>query len=327
MPLIGDLTLFAPNTDALSSEVNANFAIIKTAFNSSAVLTDAPRTITVRHTYVGGLSVTGGTLLVSVPTTFSALLRNERPPGNELFAARTVGDTFDRLSIRTNGRIARGTGVADLDTFEVRIGTGRIRVTNQSDGSAPTAGGLEVFGLSAVSHVDTEGFLRSTRPNGSNYALQVRSAGQTEPNLVIRASGDINWFDGTSTDPDVRLRRSSQGWLELGGNLRVTGRLLAQSGMYNAGDSGTAKTINWANGPIQSVRMTGNCTFSFTGGNPGDTVALHLIQDGTGGRTMTFTGLSFGDHTPDFKTGANQENIVTALVTVQGYRASHVWRS
>src|SRR5690606_22750434 len=121
---------------------------------------------------------------------------------------------------------------------------------------APTAGGLDVYGVSAVSHIDSTGFIRSTRPSSSNYAIQVRVEGQAEPNLVIRASGEIDWFDGASASPDVRLGRSSQEWLTLTGNLRVTGRLLGQSGMYNAGDSGTAKTINWANGPIQSVRMT-----------------------------------------------------------------------
>lgn len=60
--------------------------------------------------------------------------------------------------------------------------------------------------------------------------------------------------------------------------------------IYDAGNSGAAKTIDWANGQKQKVTMTDNCTFSFTNMVAGATYTLYLIQDGTGGRTHTWTG-------------------------------------
>lgn len=326
MPLIGDLTLFAPNTDALAAEVNANFAAVRTVFNNSAVLVDVPRTINVRHTYAGGLTVSGGTLAVTAPAEFSALTRFARAAGTELVAGRTTGESNDRWSLRANGRVARGPGNAAWDLYEVRSGAGWFRVTNMADGSEATAGGIDVFGVRARGHVDADGYLRSSRPIASDYGVQVRVDGNIEPQLVIRAGGEIGWGDGTTAPTDVRLWRSSAGQLTLQGALRITGRLTAQSGMFNAGDSGSSKVINWANGAVQTVRMTANCTFTFQNANPGDVLTLHMVQDGTGGRTATLTGWTF-EETPTYNTGAAKENVVTALVTVQGVRAARSWSS
>ncbi len=57
---------------------------------------------------------------------------------------------------------------------------------------------------------------------------------------------------------------------------------------YNAGNSGTALTIDWDNGPQQRVTLTGNCTFTFAGGIAGQALRLILVEDAIGGRTATF---------------------------------------
>lgn len=51
MALIPALVVFAPGTKIKSAEANSNFDAIKTAFNTSAVLTDVARTINVAHTF------------------------------------------------------------------------------------------------------------------------------------------------------------------------------------------------------------------------------------------------------------------------------------
>lgn len=51
MPLIGALIDFTPLSTARSSDVDANFAAIRTAFNDSAVLTDVGRIISVTHVW------------------------------------------------------------------------------------------------------------------------------------------------------------------------------------------------------------------------------------------------------------------------------------
>ena len=64
----------------------------------------------------------------------------------------------------------------------------------------------------------------------------------------------------------------------------------ASFAIYDAGNSGAAKTIDWANGNTQKVTMTDNCTFTFSNPVAGSTYKLYLIQDAGGTNTHTWTG-------------------------------------
>lgn len=58
---------------------------------------------------------------------------------------------------------------------------------------------------------------------------------------------------------------------------------LLQPTEYNAGNTGTAITINFAtNGPIQKATRNGNCTITLTAPTYPGTVILKLIHDATG---------------------------------------------
>jgi len=64
---------------------------------------------------------------------------------------------------------------------------------------------------------------------------------------------------------------------------------------YDNGASGTGNTtVNWENGQFQKIELTGSCTITIT--NPIGVChnQLRLIQDGTGGHTVTFAGLNSG---------------------------------
>lgn len=53
-------------------------------------------------------------------------------------------------------------------------------------------------------------------------------------------------------------------------------------------NTGTAYTIDLANGTVQLLTLTGNCTFTFPTATAGRSFILHLRQDGTGSRTATW---------------------------------------
>lgn len=82
---------------------------------------------------------------------------------------------------------------------------------------------------------------------------------------------------------------------------------------YDAGNSGVAKQIDWANGPIQKLTLTGNCTITSVNQVNGRPHVLIMVQDGTGGRTVTLTGWDFGSgaYTPD--TAAARINAITGI--------------
>lgn len=59
------------------------------------------------------------------------------------------------------------------------------------------------------------------------------------------------------------------------------------SGLFDNGSSGSAKTIDWENGDRQILELTANCTLTFSNPLSGQAVALILVQDVTGSRTIS----------------------------------------
>lgn len=83
---------------------------------------------------------------------------------------------------------------------------------------------------------------------------------------------------------------------------------------YSNGNSGTSKTINWNNGNMQTVTMTGNCSFTFTAPTQGvGRLDLKVVQDATGGRNLTFPStVKWPDGEPAWTSmTGNQRCIVT----------------
>jgi hypothetical protein len=54
-------------------------------------------------------------------------------------------------------------------------------------------------------------------------------------------------------------------------------------------NSSTSQTIALTNGTVLSYTLTGNCAFTMPAATSGTSFIVKLIQDGTGGRTATFT--------------------------------------
>lgn len=78
--------------------------------------------------------------------------------------------------------------------------------------------------------------------------------------------------------------------------------------------SGTAQTLpDPASGPsISYVTLTGNCTFTMPTAVAGKSLTVYLVQDGTGSRVPTFTGVKWPAATaPTWSTGAGKVDIVT----------------
>lgn len=81
------------------------------------------------------------------------------------------------------------------------------------------------------------------------------------------------------------------------------------------GNSGAAATIDFASGQKQRITLTANTTLTISAPPGVGDYKLRLIQDATGGRTVTFTGLSasrwWGSATqPEFNTAANGETLL-----------------
>jgi len=81
------------------------------------------------------------------------------------------------------------------------------------------------------------------------------------------------------------------------------------------GNSSTSQTLSLTNGTVQTVTMTGNCTFTMPTATAGKSFILIAVQDGTGSRTATFTSVKWaGGTAPTLTTTATTGRDILTFV-------------
>lgn len=89
----------------------------------------------------------------------------------------------------------------------------------------------------------------------------------------------------------------------------------------DAGNSGTALTVDWSVASAQKVTLTGNCTFTFSNPTAGGVYVLELAQDATGSRTVVWPGSVkwSGGTAPTLTTTASKTDVFTFYYTGANY--------
>jgi hypothetical protein len=89
----------------------------------------------------------------------------------------------------------------------------------------------------------------------------------------------------------------------------------------NHGNTSTTETVDLANGTVHRVVLDDNCTLTFSGATSGSgySFTLIVVQDGTGGRTVTWPGsVDWAASTaPTLSTAVNAVDVLT-FFTVDG---------
>jgi len=103
-----------------------------------------------------------------------------------------------------------------------------------------------------------------------------------------------------------------------GGNMSIShdiqiGEVAHFDSEYDNGSSGSADTITWGNGNKQKSTLTANCTYTFVAPGGPCNLVLKVVQDATGGWTVTWPGtVKWADGiAPTLSTGANDIDIVS----------------
>jgi hypothetical protein len=82
------------------------------------------------------------------------------------------------------------------------------------------------------------------------------------------------------------------------------------------GNSGTSQTLSLTSGTVQTVTLTGNCTFTMPTIAAGKSFILIVVQDGTGGRTATFTSVKWpGGTAPTITTTATTGRDILTFIS------------
>jgi hypothetical protein len=82
-------------------------------------------------------------------------------------------------------------------------------------------------------------------------------------------------------------------------------------------NSSTAVTLSLSSGTVLSYTLTGNCTFTMPTATSGTSFIVKLVQDGTGSRTATFTGVKWpGGTAPTITTTASTGLDILSFVCI-----------
>lgn len=245
-----------------------------------------------------------------VNTNFSTLRTTLNTYGVFTDVARNITAvyTFDAAPVFT---------LAQTFPLAVTVTAGGITVTGNSTITG-TLGGLT--GLTVASGGATiTGNSTLTGTLGGLTGLTVASGGAaiTGNSSVtgnLNVTGTIT--GGTITVPAAGVQAGTFG----AGSFVFQGGVTADSGEVKARtvratrqtQSGAGGTANFANGNHVRHTMTGNGTLTLSGGTAGGVYTLEVLQDGTGGRTVSWSGAVWaGAIAPTSTTTPNRKDVYT----------------
>jgi hypothetical protein len=249
-------------------------------------------------------------------------------------SALVIQDRDDHLNYQTYEVSGTPTFASATWTFPVTFkdsgGTGTTNFANNhkvllsalSSGSGTIGGsgtanyvarftGASTIGNSQIIDNGTNVLINKTVDNGNKLQLN--------GNLQI-SSGDIitDNLRGLYYDNDNRVRiDSGYGW-EISSwsktlfkkNVEIENQIYSPVNAKGNSGSGTV-TFNWNDSNIQSVTLTGNCTFAFSNPQSGASYQIIVSQDGTGGRVVTLPSVTWqGGSSPSLPTGINNQYLL-----------------
>ena len=153
-----------------------------------------------------------------------------------------------------------------------------------------------------------------------NTAIQLGNTVTTLNNMTFAnvtissvASTFPNSYLGNSTATLGNTTITLGGTTTSVGNLTVTNTTVTNytESVVVIGNSSTAQTLSLTNGTVQTVTMTGNCTFTMPTATAGKSFIL-IVNTGAGSFTGTFTSVKWPSGTaPTLTTTASRWDILT----------------
>jgi len=234
------------------------------------------------------MAATGFTPISLYYTTTAAAV----PVNTNLVAGELAINTLDeklyfKNSAGTVKLLASNTATTNVSTFSAG--------TTGFTPSSATSGAVTLAGTLAVANGGTNATTASiTSFNNITGYTASGATGTTSTNLVF------------STTPTITTPVLT--------NPTVTAYLETAPAIAN---SSTAVTLALASGTVLSYTLTGNCTFTMPTATSGTSFIVRLIQDATGSRTATFTGVKWpGGTVPTITTTASTGVDIISFVCI-----------
>ena len=211
--------------------------------------------------------------------------------GNLVAGELALNTTDEKLYFKNSGGtvklLASNGATTNVSTFSAG--------TTGFTPSSATSGAVTLAGTLAVANGGTNATTASiTSFNNITGYTSSGATGTTSTNLVF------------STTPTITTPVLT--------NPTITAYLETAPAIAN---SGTATTLALASGTVLSYTLNGNCTFTMPTATNGTSFIVRLIQDATGGRTATFTGVKWpGGTVPTITTTASTGVDIISFVCI-----------
>ena len=221
-------------------------------------------------------------------------------------ASNAATSATNASNAQTAAEAARDATLAAYDSFDDRyLGSKSSNPTVDNDGNALLAGALYYNTTVPEMRLYTGSAWVAAYVSGASYLLTsnnlselTATASTARTNLGLGTAATMTGPSGTivgTTDTQTLTNKTLT-------NPTVNNYT---EGVVAIGNSSTSQTLSLTNGTVQTVTLTGNCTFTMPTATAGKSFILIAVQDGTGSRTATFTSVKWpGGTAPTMTTTA-----------------------
>ena len=297
-----------------------------TSGNVNTGVVSATGNIYALNTYIAG----SGTVAVfgTTSTATTAVIANSFPTtvaiGGNASSVFLGNPTSSTTTIRGNANVVGNTQSGNLRTTGLITATGTVTGSsllgsvvsvsaNITGGNILTGGLISATGNITGGNILTAGLVSMT---GSSQAASYSASGNITGGNIV--TGGLVTATGNITGGNLLITSNIQGI----STSSSVGILNYKDIVYTLTYASTI-TPDVSNGQIQQVTLTGNVTWNAFGGTPqaGQSMLVKLIQDGTGGRTLTST-MKWAGGTKTLSTAAGAVDIAAVFYDGTNYYAS-----
>jgi hypothetical protein len=236
-------------------------------------------------TTIAGYNISNAYTKTEIDSIFGSTTAAATSASNAATSASNAATSASNASTsETNAASSATAAAASYDSFDDRyLGSKTSAPSVDNDGNALLTGALYWNSTVSTLYVWTgsawtqAAFTSSGFLTAANNLSDLASASTARTNLSL---GNVdNTSDATKNAASVTLTNKT---IEAG---TFTNGYTEETVTAN---TSTAYTVDLANGSVQILTLTGNCTFTFPTATAGKGFTMLLKQDGTGSRTVTW---------------------------------------